>query len=80
MASEFYSVQCPGEGYVSIDGSLQGKAAKGEQLLLLQTGTGAHDISMRCLDSAKRCRRSPIHVTISDTNPLDPAKIVFECP
>ena len=79
MANEFYSVQCPAEGYVSIDGSLQVKTVKGEQFVLLQTGTGAHDVSMKCFDANKACRKSPMRVTIEGTCPIDPRKITFEC-
>lgn len=76
---EFFTCPCPGNGRVLVDGNLQGDNKEGSgNNRTLQCGRGLHQIALECVHG-KKCADSPQTVMISETNPISPQEVPFQC-
>lgn len=76
---EFFICSCPEKGTVVLDGNIQGPNKDQNGVTrTLQCGAGLHRIALTCL-VGKTCRLSPQEVLISDTNPILPQEVAFQC-
>lgn len=76
---EFFSCPCPGTGDVILDGNGQGPNRDGSgNLVTKQCNAGLHRIALRCHDG-RRCLPGQVEIEISDTDPISPQEVAFQC-
>lgn len=76
---EFFTCPCPGNGMVILDGNEQGNNRdENGKIRILQCGRGLHEVALECMEG-KQCSNSPQEVMISDTNPITPQEVTFQC-
>ncbi|OEU72537.1 MAG: hypothetical protein BA864_14680 [Desulfuromonadales bacterium C00003093] len=76
---EFFTCPCPEKGMVVLNGNEQGyNKDENGKIRVFQCGRGLHEVALECREG-KLCTNSPQEVMISDTNPITPQEVPFQC-